>query len=118
MKLVSIRKLAILDMAIHGRPFVVTEFVGAVLLCIFLGGYILIHAPQGYGVWLDVALIGIGFNYMPLAFYVLSKKSHTLHDEDTRSLEVQKRYTIQSLFLAIPFFIFVVAVFQKIKDLT
>lgn len=113
MGLISIRNLAIIDMALHGRRFILIEFLGAVIIAFTIGGYILLNAlTKGHGIWIAVTICGIGFNYLPLAIYALRFKTGQHIDEKLLSGQSKKKYTIQSLLLLIPFLIMGIAVFQ------
>jgi hypothetical protein len=118
MKLISIRKLAILDMAVHNRLLILAEFSAGSLIGILVGGYVLSRASNGYELLIGLGLLGIGLNYVPLALYgILNDPKHSL-DPELLSLDSKRRYTAQSLFLVVPFFIIAIALLQKIRILT
>jgi hypothetical protein len=112
MKLISVRKLAIIDSTLHGRKIILAEFFIAAFVGIILGGYVLLHAVGGHALWIGLGLLGIGLNYVPLAFYGLWNKSERVLDEELLSLQSKRAYTVQALFLAIPFLVLIIALFQ------
>ncbi|MBS1747266.1 MAG: hypothetical protein JST21_13935 [Bacteroidetes bacterium] len=113
MKIIRIQNLVAIDRAIHGKKIVLLENLGAVLFCFGLGIYIINQAKYVNAIWMALSFWGIGFNYIPLFIYSVSKKSNLSSDSKLLSKESKKRYTIQSLFLLVPFLVFIIAVIQR-----
>ena len=62
----DVRKLAALDMAVHGKPFIVVEFGVGVLGCLVLGALSVTAGIRSGATWellLGVALLWIALNY-------------------------------------------------------
>lgn len=118
--MVSIRKLAALDLALHSATFILLEFGLAVFGFISIGLLVLIHSQwQGlYPILSGSALIGIGLNYVPLLFYAINiVRRKSAEEEAAYELEHRKiemgRYTIQSLLLIIPLIILAISLYQE-----
>jgi hypothetical protein len=123
--LISIRKLAALDLVFHGPRFVLIEFGGAVVLSIGLAALSLRSAFSGPGrpvVWeivLGVLLVSIAANYLPLLVNaVLLIRSGTARQEVAAELEharqTQRRYGTQQFLLIVPLAVMVIALAQAL----
>jgi hypothetical protein len=123
--LISIRKLAALDLVFHGRRFMLIEFGGAVALTGALAALSLRSAVTGPGhpvVWefvLGALLAGIGANYLALLISAISLiRTETAHQEVAAELEhaqqAQYRYGTQQILLAVPFAVAAIAVAQAL----
>jgi hypothetical protein len=123
--LISVRKLAALDIVFHGSRLILLEFAGIFILCVGLGLLFLYRAIEpGPGQFLLIAvlgfaLFGIGLNYLPLLFYsiqIVRHKSAQLDvvEELAHPEKYQKAYGWQSIILIlIPFALLILAGFQK-----
>jgi hypothetical protein len=116
--MISIRKLAAVDMLIHGKRFIIGEFAIGVLLAQVLGLITLRSYLTGslqflwaiLGIW----LIGIAANYIPLFIYsVMIAKGGTVQEEGQPELAHIKRYSVQQLILFIPFLVTVLTLVQE-----
>ncbi|HEX7262791.1 MAG TPA: hypothetical protein VF383_01310 [Candidatus Dormibacteraeota bacterium] len=121
--LISIRKLAALDLVFHGPRFVLIEFGGAVVLTFGLAVLSLRAAfshpgePVIWEIVLGILLASIGANYLPLLVHAASLiRSGTAREEVKNELEQsklsQRRYGTQQFLLLVPFAILVIAVAQ------
>jgi hypothetical protein len=126
MKLVEMRKLVAVDMALHGRQFILAEFAVGVLLGIGLGLFFL----RTFLSWLSlsssplipqvlVALLGLwafgtAVNYIPLFLYAVSiAKSGTFKAEGEPELPRKRRYNVQQFIIFVPFLVAIVAIAQE-----
>lgn len=118
--MISIRKLAALDLVFHGPRFVLIEFGGAVALTGALAAVSLRSALTGRGhpvVWefvFGTLLAGIGANYLPLLISAISLiRKGTARQEVAAELEqsrqAQFRYGTQQMLLAVPFAVAAIA---------
>jgi hypothetical protein len=123
--LISIRKLAALDLVFHGPRFVLIEFGGAVALTGTLAALSLRSALTGPGHrvgWefvFGALLAGIGANYLPLLISAISLvRTGTAREEVAVELEqaqqAQYRYGTQQILLAVPFAVAAIAVAQAL----
>jgi hypothetical protein len=122
--LISIRKLAALDLVFHGPRFVLVEFGGAVVLTAGLAVLSLRSALYGPGrpvVWeiaLGLLLTSIGANDLPLLVSAVSLiRAATARQEVGVELEQaersQRRYGTQQFLLVVPFAVLVIAIAQR-----
>jgi len=119
--LISVRKLAALDIALHGSWVILAEFAIAVCIGAALGFLILLHepSPSFLGVLAGCYFLGVGVNYVALLLYALNitrSKSVTreanpeLADKD----EYARKYMLQSMLLIpAPFSLAVLAMYQE-----
>ncbi len=121
-RFIDVRKVAALDIALHGPGFILAEFgVGVPLLAaasafeFFRPVHSLFTIAQGcFFLWLTL-------NYVPLLLYAISIARHkSAHQEVAFELEHKERYllkyTLQSaLFLFIPFAMLALAIYQERK---
>ena len=72
---INIRKLAALDVVLHGRVLVLIEFAGALVVCAGLGAFSLHYffAVNNalFALLLGVVLCWIALNYVPLLLYAI-----------------------------------------------
>jgi hypothetical protein len=117
--MIDIRKLAALDMTLHGTRFIIAEFaVGIVLPLIFgffslragLSGTVQVPRQIVLGLW----LIGVAVNYIPLFLYAVDlARKGTVKEEGQPELAHVKRYSIQQAILFIPLIVAVLAIVQE-----
>ena len=120
-QLIDMRKLVALDMVLHGRLFILTEFAVGVLLGLGLGGFFLwtslSSSPsilQMFLVLLGLWSCGIAANYTPLFLYAVSiAKSGTVKAEGEPELPQVRRYNIQQFIIFVPFLVAIVALAQE-----
>jgi hypothetical protein len=126
-RLITVRKLAALDLIFHGRKLVLVEFGVGVSFSTLLGFWFIysgLSADPDPSYWialLGVGLLGIGLNYVPLLIYALQLQ----RPENARKIVLyelghpqtyQRMYGLQSVILIIvPFALLVLAAFQVIR---
>lgn len=127
-RLITVRKLAALDMVFHGSRNILLEFAIGLVITGLLGAWLIYRelAPgsvQSIGnVILGAALLGIGLNYLPLLLYAIQisrqKRPEQVVAAEIAHPEVYRQmYAVQSVFfILIPFALLSLAVIQKIKQ--
>jgi hypothetical protein len=119
-RLISVRKLAALDLVLHGPRFVLIEFAGAVVLTGGLGMLSLrsgLSGPNHPVVWeiaLGAVLASIALNYVPLLIHAVALiRSGTARQAvgvELAQAQSKRQYGIQQFLLVAPFAILVIAV--------
>lgn len=117
--MISIRKLAAVDMAAFGARVILAEYALGVVLPFILGlislRYGLAGWPQtkvqaGVGVW----LVSIAANYIPLFIYaLLIARAGTVRQEGQPELAHVRRYSVQQVIILVPFLVVIVALAQE-----
>ncbi|HUH97698.1 MAG TPA: hypothetical protein VLZ89_10090 [Anaerolineales bacterium] len=120
--MISIRKLAAVDMAWLGTRVIVTEYALGVILPFLLG---LLSLRSGLrdpkisngeiilGIW----LVTIAANYIPLFIYaVLIAKAGTVKEEGQPEIANAKRYGIQQIIILVPFLVVIAAIVQELRQ--
>ena len=122
--LISVRKLAAMDIVFHGSRLIMVEFTVGMLLTGFLGLFFLYRGftPGSYPslmvIILVCALLGIGLNYLPLLVYAfMISRQKSVQNEVTSELAhpeiYRKMYGLQSMILILaPFALLILAIFQ------
>lgn len=126
-RLISVRKLATLDLIFHGRKLVLIEFGVGVSFSTLLGFWFIYSGlsanpdPSYLIALLGVGLLGIGLNYLPLLIYALQLQS----PENGRKIVLyelahpptyQRMYGLQSvIFILIPFALLTLAAIQVLR---
>ncbi len=117
--MINIRKLAALDMLLHGGRLIQAEFGIGILVPIVLGIRLLgagwsSAVKSGWDVGLGLWLIGMAANYVPLFIYtILIARAGTIQEEGQPELPQVKRYSIQQVIIFVPFLVAVLAVMQE-----
>ena len=125
-RIIDVRKLAALDLILHGPRFVLIEFGGAVVLAGGLGALSLragLAAPGHPVLWeiaLGVVLASIAANYVPLLVYAVALiRSGTARQQVAPELEQahrsQRLYGTQQFLLVVPFAVLVLALAQALR---
>ncbi len=115
--MISIRKLAAVDMALHGAGLITTEFAIGVLFPALLAYIDLRSMRSGVEAALGLWLVGVAANYVPLLFYaVVIARSGTVAKEGRPELARIKQYNKQQFLLLVPFFVAIVAVMQEVRQ--
>lgn len=126
-RLISVRKLAALDIVSHGSMRILIEFTVGVLLAGFLGLLFLSRGlPPGPNYSLvptfwGCALLGIGLNYLPLLIYAITiSRLKSAQDEIASELAdpdaYRRTYTLQSaIFILVPFALLILAIVQEAR---
>jgi hypothetical protein len=117
--MISIRKLAAVDMAAFGARVILAEYALGVVLPFILGlislRYGLAGWPQtevqaGVGAW----LVSIAANYIPLFIYAFQiARAGTVRLEGQPELARVRRYSVQQVILLVPFLVVIVALAQE-----
>ena len=119
----NVRKLAALDMALHGKRFILIEFGLGVLACAVLGGLSLAQGLRllrnGFN-WqfvLGVVLLWIGLNYVPLFIHAVDLagcgRAREEAGHELASREVLRKYSVQQLWILVPFAVVVLDLIQR-----
>ena len=120
----NVRKLAALDMALHGKRFILVEFGVGVLACAVLGGLSLVQGLRlirigiNWQLVLGIVLLWIGLNYVPLFIHALDlARRGTARDEagdDLAKPELLRKYSVQQLWLLVPFAVVALDLTQRL----
>lgn len=125
-RMINVRKLAALDIALHGPRFILAEFGGGILLCLALGLW-LVYAgfPLGQDfstlrLVTGVYLLLLAANYVLLLVYaILISRRKSAQQEATAELAAKGRYArkygLQQLFLVVPLVIPALALIQEVQ---
>jgi hypothetical protein len=125
-RMINVRKLAALDIALHGSRFILAEFGGGVLLCLALGLWLIYASfPVGQDTAMlrlvtEVYLLFLAINYVPLLVYaILIARRKSARQEVAAELADKGRYArkygLQQLFLVAPLIIPVLALVQEVQ---
>ena len=113
----SVRRLAELDMALHGKWLILLEFGGAFALTAFLAG-IGLAKGQWHSLWLWY-LLGLSLNYLPLFFYALWLVSRDEGRKQGKSDGIDRaeaiRYSKQQFWLLVPLVVLFAAIWQEVQ---
>ncbi len=127
-RIINVRKLAALDLALHGAPLIIGEFVVATVIGAALGIWLTLaglpvgHDASAFGLVLGVYFLCAALNYVPLLLYavaIVRRKSARqevaaeLAEKDGHSA---RRYGAQSLLLFLPLVIPVLAILQEAQS--
>ena len=123
-RLISVRKLAALDIVFHGPRLILVEFAGGMSLCIGLGLLFLYRALTAgpnqslFILVLGCGLLGIGLNYLALLVYAVRIVRNKSAQQDA-AMELahpetyQRQYGWQSaIFILVPFALLILAILQ------
>ena len=115
MKLIEVRKLAALDIALHGWWLILIEFTAGVILLPIFGFFIV-----GRSLLLGVYMMFLGLDYVPLLVYGL-----ITHDRESARKEVEAelshmkqsgvKYGVQQLLLFVPLAIPLLSLAQELS---
>jgi hypothetical protein len=87
------------------------EFVAAIPISVFVGGALI--ANGGVVSWIIGAwLVGVGINYVPLAWYAIRMSDRTSLEAELVGLDLRseiRRYTKAQLWITLPFAIVIFA---------
>ena len=119
----DVRKLAALDMAVHGKPFIVVEFGVGVLGCLVLGALSVTAGIRSGATWellLGVALLWIALNYIPLLIHALDlARRGTARQEAANEIdypELIRRYTFRQLWILVPLAVVIMEIAQRARS--
>ncbi len=104
------RKLAAIDIAFLGFKVILAEFLCGVLLSAALGFFVLLRSHSRWQFALGIYLIGLGINYVPMVFFVLSiggkeNARAELASELIDPCTAMAKYRRLSLLLLLPFLV-------------
>jgi hypothetical protein len=112
----DVRRLAAVDMfgsqgGVRRRRVIRAEFLIGAAVCIALGGWVLI---SGQGWWRAVGawLVGIGANYVPLAWHAAALSRPGALEEELRDLDLRRegrRTGLTQLWILVPFALVIAA---------
>jgi hypothetical protein len=122
---IDVRKLAALDIVLHGARLIVAEFAVGVLLCGALGAgitYAGVFAGRDrspFAIGIGVYLLGVGLNYLPLLLYALViARRGSAREEVARELSERdryvRRYSLQQFLLLVPLVVPALAIGQEL----
>lgn len=117
--MISIRKLAAVDMAWLGARVILAEYALGIVLPLALGALSLrsglsSEARVGWQVVMGVWLVGIAANYIPLFIYaVLIARAGTVKQEGSPELARARRYGLQQVVILVPLLVVVIALVQE-----
>ncbi len=117
--MINIRKLAALDMALHGARLILAEFALGIVFPLILALLSLRsgQARLGWQPALGIWLVGIAVNYIPLFIYaVLIARAGTAREEGQPEIAHVWRYSVQQLVLLVPFVVAVIALVQEYRQ--
>ncbi|HUI88974.1 MAG TPA: hypothetical protein VLX61_09635 [Anaerolineales bacterium] len=115
--MISIRKLAAVDMFHNGTRFILSEFALGIALPLVLGAWSIRAGLGSQSVWETLVgawLVGIAANYIPLLVYaVVIVKGGTVKEEGQPEMAHAKRYGMQQVMILVPLMVAVVALIQE-----
>ncbi len=124
-RFINIRKLAALDIVLHGARFILIEFALGVVFGAIIGVFNLFVFFRNPSHPLFMAIIGfflswVAVNYIPLLLYAISiVRGKSAEREVTLELEHKdyyaRKYTIQSLLLVLPLVVPLLAISQEVQ---
>lgn len=105
--MISVRKLAALDIVFHGSKVVLGEFAVGVFLPLAISALSLWHSRSWLGFAFGLYMLALGINYLPLLMHAIflvqrgdagAEVSHELSDHPQSA----RKYGMQSLLLLVP----------------
>jgi hypothetical protein len=119
-KLISIRKLAALDVVFHGPKLILAEFAVGVFLPLGLGVVFVIASrlQLSFESLLGGYLLCIALNYVPLLLYTIGiarqkNAAEIVALELAQKDRYTRKYSGQSLLLLVPLVVLLLALFQE-----
>jgi hypothetical protein len=117
---INVRKVAALDIVLHGPGFILAEFAVGVVLIAGVSVFMFFNSTH---IWLGAVqswfFLWLALNYVPLLLYAISIVRHkSAYQEVAYELEHKDRYLLKytlqaSLFLFIPLVMPALAVYQE-----
>jgi hypothetical protein len=111
-RLISVRKLVVLDMTLHGRRLILLEFGISAPGMIAAGLFIILR-----GYWpLGTYLLLLGVNYVPLLMYALAlsrRPGEVAKQHGPGQVRIVRKYGAQQTILLVPFAIPIMAILQR-----
>ncbi len=122
---INIRKLAALDIVLHGPTFILIEFGLGVFFCGVFGLislFVFFRTPTHplFSGLIGLVLAWIALNYVPLLLHAISLARRNSAEQEIAFELLHKdkyarKYTIQSLLLILPLFVPVLAIYQELQ---
>lgn len=120
---VNVRRLAALDMALHGPRLILIEFAVGVVGCAVLGifsvalGVRLLARGLTWQLFLGIALLWVALNYVPLLLHAIDiVRRGSARQEAAYELahpEIVRRYSVLQMWLLVPFAMVIMALAQR-----
>ena len=122
--IITIRKLAALDITFHGPKLILGEFAFGVFFTGALGfplayaGFVIGHFRVPWAPLLGCYLLLLALNYVPLLLYAIGiVRRRSAQEEVAFELAHKERYarkyTVQSLLLLLPLVVPILAIYQE-----
>ena len=121
--MLNVRKLAALDMALHGPRFIVIEFGLGVAGCAVIGALSFAAGVRtwsrgvGWQLVLGVVLLWIALNYVPLLLHAIDlARRGSARQEASAELanpKLVRLYGLKQLWILVPFAVLTFAVLQR-----
>lgn len=119
--MLNVRKLAALDMALHGPRFIVIEFGAGVVGCALIGGLSLAAGLRSHGItWqviLGAGLLWIALNYLPLLLHAIDLARRKSAPQEVwpelADPRVVRSYGLRQLWILVPFAVVIFAFMQR-----
>lgn len=121
--MINIRKLAAVDMMLHGTRLILAEYAIGIALPLVLGLISIIpgffnFTQSGWQTVLGYWLVSIAVNYIPLFIYaVIIARGGTVKAEGEPVLAQIKLYNIQQLIIFIPLLVAILTLIQEAQRL-
>lgn len=126
-RIITVRKLAALDIALHGARLILAEFGLAIAIGAALGIWLISAASSGGGATALFRLVAgayflcVAINYVPLLLYgiAIARRKSARQEAATELAEkdgrLARRYGAQSLLLVLPLVVPILALAQEMR---
>jgi hypothetical protein len=125
-RIINVRKLVALDIALHGARFIVGEFAIGIALCAALGVWLAVsglplgHAASAFKLVLGAYFLCLALNYVPMLLYAIAlARSKSARQEAAAEMPAKGKYPIkyavQQLLLVVPLAIPLLALGQEMR---
>src|SRR5262245_33808940 len=125
-RIINVRMLVALDMALHGARFILIEFAGGIALCAAIGLWLVIsglplgHAAVPFKLVPGAYFLCLAINYVPMLLYaIVIARGHSARQEASAVMPEQSkfpvRYGVQQIFLVVPLMIPLLALSQELQ---
>jgi hypothetical protein len=122
-RIISVRKLAALDLALRGPRFILTEFAATTLVGLGIGLFVLWRSATQAGgpaigsILFGAYMVAIGCNYVPLLVYAVGLARHgdaarVVAYELAHKEAAVRKYSTQQAPLLVPFAVLALALWQ------
>jgi len=114
-KIISVRELVKLDLALHGKKFILIEFGVAAPALLAAGLFILFRGNAQLGLYLFL----LGLNYIPLFLYGVKLGRQVVRGIDRNQPDVSRmlrKFGIMQFLILIPFSILILSVMRRSTD--